>query len=260
MNGIDLSGMPSLKAVEVNPSIAVSAEGMTFNFGALNEATEGERLLSTEEEWLKQRRGLFTASEIYRLLAITDDGSLSEGAETYCLEKAAEMLTEFDPDDVLYATKDIQWGNEQEPHAVERFTQDKMMLLERTNEKQQFVYSPDESWGGTPDGVSPDGLDYGLEIKCPKSTTHINYRNSIKCGGTLKMIKPVYYWQIQASMYLCGKSRWFFMSFDPRFDKDRAHQSHIVEIQRNDDDIEYMLEKIKLANTRRDMIVAEMDM
>lgn len=258
MNGIDFSGMPSLKAAVAKPTAAPSEQGMSFDFDSLSAAEEGERLLTKEEEWLKSRHAMVaTASEVYRLLAVTEDGSLSDGAETYCMEKAAEALTEFEPD--FFISRAMQWGNEQEPFAVERFEQDMMMLIESTNEDQQFILSPDKSWGGTPDGVAPEGLDYGLEIKCPNSTTHMTYRAGIKCGGTLKEIKPVYYWQIQACMYLCGKSKWFFMSFDPRFKK-AEHQSHIVEIQRNNDDINYMLEKIKLATTRRDMIVAEMDM
>ncbi|PID45046.1 MAG: hypothetical protein CSB47_10405 [Proteobacteria bacterium] len=258
MHAIDFSSMPVLGEAESKktPASTPSLDKSHFDFSALNEAEEGERIFSAEEEWLKSRWGRFTSSEINRLLALTDDGSLSDGAETYCMEKAAEMLTEFAPN--TYTSRAMEWGNEKEPYAVQHFIDEMMMPLEKINDNQEFVLSDDGTWGGTPDGVSPSDLDYGLEVKCPNSTTHISYRTQIKCGATLKKMKPIYYWQVQSLMYLCKKTKWYFMSYDPRFIK-REHQSHIVLIERNDDDIEYMLRKIQLAVIRRDMLVAQMD-
>lgn len=223
----------------------------TLDFAAFDAVEEGEALLSDHQEWLKQRKGKFTASEIHRLMTKPEDDFLSKGAETYCKEKAVEVITELD--DEGYISPAMQWGIDHELEAIEAFTEQTGFKVVYTGENQKFIASACGQWGGTPDGQTMEG---GVEVKCPNSTTHFDYL-AIETGLHLKRIKKEYYWQIQACMELTGSDTWFFVSYDPRFFKE-SHQLHAVEIKRNQEDIDLMLNKIKLAAECRDSLIARL--
>ena len=62
-------------------------------------------------------------------------------------------------------------------------------------------------------GCSPDGLlskDCGLEIKCPKGSTHVGYLLNGK-------LPPAYAPQVHGSMWVTGFSKWIFISYHPAF-------------------------------------------
>ncbi len=65
-----------------------------------------------------------------------------------------------------------------------------------------------------PAGCSPDGIigDYegGLELKCPKSATHLHYLRS-------QLIPKDYIAQMVHAMWITGAQWWDFLSFDDRF-------------------------------------------
>lgn len=63
----------------------------------------------------------------------------------------------------------------------------------------------------SPDGLIPD-LNKGLEIKCPKMSTHIRY---ILEGGVPKE----YIIQVQFSMWVTGYKEWDFVSYCPEYHK-----------------------------------------
>ena len=62
-------------------------------------------------------------------------------------------------------------------------------------------------------GCSPDGLigdKGGLELKCPKSSTHLGYLRSGR-------VPSAYLAQITHSLWITGYDWWDFLSFDDRF-------------------------------------------
>ena len=63
-------------------------------------------------------------------------------------------------------------------------------------------------------GCSPDGLiaeTAGLEIKCPKASTHFKY---LRAGDLPAFYKP----QVHFSMAITGFTQWWFMSYFPGLD------------------------------------------
>ena len=226
----------------------------SLNLGALEGAPTGEALVSKEEEWLKQRWGKFTASELHRLMASPTKNELSKGGITYAQEKAVEVLTEFNPD--FFVTYDMQWGVDHELEAIERFSLESGVTVEFTGDEQRFMQSEDEQWGGTPDGVVFDMPDTGIEVKCPKSRTHLTYMD-ITDAMSLKDIKPEYYWQCQGLIELHKSDFWYFVSYDPRF-MNEQHQIHIAKIGRVQSDIEFMLSRIQLASELKERIISNL--
>ena len=95
--------------------------------------------------------------------------------------------------------------------------------------------------------ASPDGVveksDTCVEIKCQKPETAVRYMATIHDGETLKKEMPNYYWQTQAEMDCTGASGCDFVVYCPFLQK----QLHIVRIERNDEAILQIHERIALA-------------
>ena len=63
----------------------------------------------------------------------------------------------------------------------------------------------------SPDGLIPE-LKKGLEIKCPKMSTHIRY---LLEGG----VPSEYIIQVQANLWVTGYDTWDFVSYCPEYQK-----------------------------------------
>ena len=63
----------------------------------------------------------------------------------------------------------------------------------------------------SPDGLIPD-LKKGLEIKCPKMSTHIRY---LLEGG----VPSEYVIQVQANLWVTGYETWDFVSYCPEYQR-----------------------------------------
>lgn len=183
-------------------------------------------IFETKDDWGKFRNGLFTASEIHRLLAEPKNKSelISQGAKTYVLETVANLLAPSEPN---YYSQAMDHGNETEPQAVMAFA-DKYGLDINAND---FIYTStggfvffhddEKGLGGTPDIIISDAI---VEIKCPKSSTHLEYL-MLK---DFTEIPKAYYAQMQLNMYLTNRDMGFFLSFDDRF---YSSKNHIKEIE-----------------------------
>lgn len=199
--------------------------------------------------WVSERKGLFTASENFRLM--TDPKSKSEpfsdGAYTYILEKVAEEITgeeKFTPD-----TWDMKWGKEQEPVARQRFVKAlyDRGIFAKVDEPGFFPYLMK---GEKVAGASPDGRvfleertdpSYGLEIKCPSNpANHIAYCLITDVEYLKKYFKN-HYWQMQTGMMATGLSKWFFVSYHHKV---KGMELFSIIIERNDADIEELEKRI----------------
>jgi hypothetical protein len=223
---------------------------------ALYLAEAGPKIKTESEihtEWLMKRRGKFTASEAHRLMANGKvAGELSAGAKTYCMEKAVELLTEFDAEDTGYISREMQWGIDHEHDAVEAFMKATGLNVRNHGREQVFIELGKDA-GGTPDGVYDGG---GVEIKCPNSKTHLEYFG-VSDGEDLKNINPAYYWQCQMLMLCTGHGNWYFISYDPRF-KNQNHRFHIALIEVNQDDTNRLVAKLDMAIKYRDTIIKQL--
>jgi len=163
-------------------------------------------------EWRRQRLGNFTASEIYKLMGARG-GIETQTAQSYILEKVAEVLTGIPADMGFAGNAATQWGIEHESDAREYYELAFKCEVEMTG----YIaadFTPEA--GGTPDGLIIS-RNKGIEIKCPyNSMNHIRYL-MIKNTNQLKIISPQYYWQVQMYMMLTNLEEWDFVSYDPRF-------------------------------------------
>lgn len=200
------------------------------------------KVFETQEDWKEYRRGLFTASQIHRLLAKAASGSgLSNGAKTYVKEILAEMIAPPAPD---YYNSAMQRGNEIEPQAVLAYAKAFNLDVNDNN----FIYTStgghvffwDEAFnvGGTPDIILADRI---CEIKCPESKTHLEY---LLCdtGEDLQQLKPEYYSQMQLNMYLCERDMCHFISYDDRLFDEKLHLKYIP-VKRDEVHIKLILDK-----------------
>lgn len=225
-----------------------------ISFPHFDIAKRGEAIKSPEEiraEWLKLRLGKFTASEFHRLMAYQGKPELPKGGQTYAIEKAIEILTDSQPDG--YISPAMQWGIDHEAEAIQAFMDATGIEVSNHGHRQVFLQmGPDI--GGTADGLIPK-LSSGVEIKCPKSKTHLDYME-ITCADDLKVIAPEYYWQCQGLMKInMCHSHWYFVSYDPRF-RIPSLRLHVAKIERCDLDIEDLMDRLDMAIKHRDAFVA----
>lgn len=234
---------------------------------------------NNQDEWKQARLGLFTSSEIHRLLApakrpmteeelaahksanpksrvttIEDVSLLSEGAITYILEKIAEKEAEPKPE---FYNADIEWGKEQEPQAVLAFCERYGYSIHDADFLYAGVTDPvfyqlSSIAGGTPDIIMSDAIG---EIKCPNSITHLRYLLMRGEVDKLREEHPDYYAQIQMNMMLCKRDKCYFISYDPRFKKSEL-QLCVIEVPADAERQQYILTKIKVAAEKKEEIEA----
>lgn len=151
-------------------------------------------------EWFADRCGKVTASRIADIIAKTKSGESASRAN-YRAQLVAERLTGKPADS--FSSAAMQWGTDNEPFARMAYEAHTGILVKETG----FVPHPQiELAGASPDGLADDGL---TEIKCPNTSTHIDYFLS---GLPPEKYKPQMAWQMA-----CTGRKWCdFVSFDPR--------------------------------------------
>lgn len=153
-------------------------------------------------EWLAARLGCVTASGIADVMATLKRGGESASRMSYKWQLVAERLSGLTTEN--YVSTPMQWGIDQEPLAREAYQIAKDVAVEQIG----FVYHPTLKWAGaSPDGlVGADGL---LEIKCPNTETHLQYRFA---GVVPSQYQMQMLWQME-----CAERQWCdFVSYDPR--------------------------------------------
>ena len=155
------------------------------------------------EQWLLDRLGHVTASKADCVLA----GKETAKRQGYIIQLVTERLTGQVQDS--FTNSAMAWGTEQEP--VARAVYQSTLAGDLFVEEIGFVKHPTIGWlGASPDGLVGDGL---VEIKCPNSTTHVEY---LMDGKVPAKYKP----QMMVQM-LCTQRKWCdFVSFDPRLPED----------------------------------------
>jgi hypothetical protein len=222
-----------------------------------------ERLVfESQEDWQKYRGKLFTSSEANRLMAeptkkAKEAGQkLSDGAITYILEKIASF---YDAPKPQYYSTEMQWGNENEPAAAFELCSELGLNVASEDviytSSGGMVFFCTEQYGGTPDLIFPK-LKAIAEIKCPNSDTHLYYK-AFLTAKNLQSELPKYYDQMQLNMHLTNSEMCYFYSFDPRL-KGKL-QSHKIEIKRNQERIDLIIEKIALAHELKKEIINKLN-
>lgn len=204
-------------------------------------------IYETSEDWKQHRKGLFTASQIHRVMSEPKSKAetLSKTLKTYVNEIVAEMVAPPEPD---YYNSAMERGNEVEPQAVLAYANLKGLDVNSSD----FIYTSiggfvfftdyDFNIGGTPDIVLADRI---VEIKCPLSKTHLEYL-LCESADDLKKLKPEYYAQMQLNMYLTERYRCDFVSYDDRY-YNSALQLKVIEVPFDSEYQHQMFDKVRVA-------------
>lgn len=193
------------------------------------------------DEWKAMRAGKVTASKIDDVLAKIKTGEAAARRD-YRAQLVAEILT-GKPQDEGFVNAEMQWGTEHEPLARSAYEMAKDVLVDQVG----FVIHPTiERAGASPDGVTGR---IGLEIKCPKTATHLQY---LIDGVVPTKYQPQMLWQM-ACMETEGCD---FVSFDPRLPEHL--QLFVVRFERNEKRIQEMTAEVTVFLREVDAVVAQL--
>lgn len=182
----------------------------------------------------------------------------SETALSYIYQIAGERLFNHDflndddifqdyIDQVSVNTKAMQWGADMEDKAKACFCQlpqnEGIEIADVSSCKHDTI----PYFAASPDGAiyGRDGEDLKIiEVKCPNINTYMKYRTLIHDAASLKEVEPKYYWQMMAEMSCTGAEGGIFIVYCPWLSK----PIHWAEIDRVEDDIKLMEDRVILAN------------
>ena len=156
------------------------------------------------EEWLQARLGIPTATGFENIVTAT--GKKSSAQIKYMAELIEESIIGLQ--DESFKSRFMERGNQLEPlarSAYEFITGNAVTQVGGVylDENKEVMVSPD--------GLIPE-LKKGLEIKCPKMSTHIRY---LLEGG----VPSEYVIQVQANLWVTGYETWDFISYCPEYYK-----------------------------------------
>jgi len=189
------------------------------------------------EGWHNARLGMFTSSEIYKLMTKpkTKGEVLSEGAKTYILEKVAESLTGIREE--IPTTKAMQWGIDNEPLAKRHLAR----LNNWTIEETSFIKIESLNWGGSGDGWIRE-MNAALEVKCLNTVNHLK---EIRDSEDIKANLPMRFWQVLSDAYLRECDNAVLAWFDPRINSSLGLFTKQFRIEESD--VNELKEKLKYA-------------
>lgn len=204
--------------------------------------------MTTYSEWIAQRCGKITASEIYKIMGKGRNANayFSQVGESYLLSKVAEILTIVPNNGGRLNTNAMDWGITEEPDAIAAFE-----LLHPHFKVNYFgVMNPkffeyNAMCGGSPDAIFEAATgDAGIiEAKCPyNSTEHVKHLRIVD-NTSLYEIAPEYYWQMVANMLFTETHIGYFISYDKRMVQDKL-RLHIVPIEPIDGHLDLLRKRI----------------
>ena len=158
-----------------------------------------ERLVEQgSEEWHAVRRGHVSASNISAVMA----KGKGITRRNYMMRIIAERNSSWQGD--AYTNPAMEHGVNTEYLARQAYEVSRGTFVDKTG----FWKHPEIEWvGASPDGlVGDDGL---IEIKCPNTTTHLEYIFD-------DVVPTEYYKQMQCQLWVTGRQWCDFISYDPR--------------------------------------------
>jgi putative phage-type endonuclease len=195
---------------------------------------EGKNMIDTRlleqgsEEWKLARLGHVSASNIAAVMSKTKEGKESATRKAYKIRLVAERMTGHPQEQ--YKNAAMEWGNEQEPFARMAYESVQGLLVDKTGFWKHLF----KQWIG----VSPDGLvgsDGLIEIKCPNTTTHLEYIFD-------DVVPSEYIKQIQCQLWVTNRAWCDFVSYDPRLPP--KNQLFIKRLHRDNQLIAVMQEEV----------------
>jgi exodeoxyribonuclease (lambda-induced) len=159
--------------------------------------------LQQNGNWWNDRLGKLTGSRMAAAMNFLKSGKESSERKNLRIELVQERINNTFAD--KYMTMDMQWGIDQEAAAKEAFENLTGLIVMDV----AFIDHPRIPFCGvSPDGFVSDGCL--IEIKCPKTRTHMEYIIS-------QTIPEEYKPQMILQSACTGKDVWF-VSYDPRME------------------------------------------
>jgi putative phage-type endonuclease len=180
------------------------------------------------DEWKIARLGYVSASNLDAVMARGKSGEAIT-RKKYKVRLAAERLTGEITES--YSNSAMEWGVVNEEKAAMAYEVSKDTLLDRTG----FWKHPTIPWFG----CSPDRLvngNNGVEIKCPDSSTHVDYWLN-------KQVPAEYVKQVQGQIWVMGWEWCDFVSYDPRMPE--KNRLMVIRTYRDETLIKQMEEEVK---------------
>ena len=205
-------------------------------------------------EWYRDRLGRITGSKVGVLMqkGRSKADAFSQTAKTYIYQIAGERalspdivgddkMLQFYLDQTTSQSKAMRFGTEQEENA-------RVMYVTMTGREVKEVglcHHPKIKYlASSPDGITADGDVMGcVEIKCPTLSTYSKYVAEIHDNESLKKVNPDYYYQCQNHMACTEAQFCDFIVYCPFVE----NPIHIVRIQRDEDAIALIMERVELA-------------
>lgn len=155
-------------------------------------------------EWFALRCGRVTGTAAADMVATIKSGEAAARRDLRT-RLVCERITGMAHDDGGYQSPEMKWGTEHEREARYHYEAVTGELVRPVG----FVTHDDLAAGCSPDGIigSFDGL---LEVKCPKSATHLRNLRT-------RAVPADYRSQVQHNLWITGAAWCDFVSFDPRF-------------------------------------------
>lgn len=174
------------------------------------------------DEWRAARVGRLTGSSAADALATIKSGEAAARRDLR-LRLVCERLT-GQPQDTVYINSEMQRGMDCEPLALGAYE----TLTGRLVQKTGFLALRDVQAGCSLDGHVGD-FEGIVEIKCPKSATHLRY---LRAGG----IPTEHLAQLRHNLWVTGAQWADFVSWDDRFPP--AMQVYLARLTRDEAAIE----------------------
>lgn len=168
-------------------------------------------------EWFAARCGRLTASVAAQMLDFTQKGADGYKRRDLRARLVCERLT-GQPQEDGYVSPEMQRGIDKEADAFAAYEAKTGNLVRRTG----FLMHNALMVGCSLDGDVND-FEGVIELKCPKSSTHLSYLESV---GVPDNHRP----QVLHAMWVTGAAWCDFASFDDRFPE--PHQLRIVRVTR----------------------------
>jgi hypothetical protein len=158
-------------------------------------------------EWRAARAGVLTASRAAAMLSHAKRGGEEPvGKSNLRTQLALETVRGVPIDDDPFESNYMREGREREPEARATYEAESGLLLQTVG----FLRHATLPIGCSPDAIVGD-FEGGIELKCPKFTTHWRY---VKKG----VLPSEYVAQVTHSLYVTGLAWWDFCSYCPEFD------------------------------------------
>jgi hypothetical protein len=155
-------------------------------------------------EWFAARLGKLTGSRASDMLATIKSGEATARRD-YRMQLICERLT-GQPQEDVFVNAAMQRGIDCEPLAFRAYEAETGQLVQRTG----FLIHKEHEAGCSLDGHVGD-FDGLIELKCPKSATHLRYLRS-------NVVPAEHIPQILHNLWITGAAWCDFVSFDDRFD------------------------------------------